>query len=504
MTFRLALLAVFATAVTALPAAPASAGQDMESIFEDHYLLVQQGAQVRAQSLDTMLLLGADTIRSLVYWRDVAPRSRSKSKPKNFKGADPAAYAASAWDPYDDLVRGVSARGMTLLLSPGAPLPRWGSGCRKASARVRRSCRPKASLYGDFVAAMATRYSGAYPDENQGGGVLPRVSRWSLWNEPNQPGWLYPQYERRAGRTVVTAARLYRGLVREAIRSLQATGHGQDEILLGELAPIGRTGGALASRPAAPGAFLRDFLCIDSRGRKLRGSSATARGCSGFSRLAVTGFAHHPYTRGGSQPPRSRSLPDEITISSVSRLKRLLDQGARAGRIPRKLPIFYTEFGYQTNPPDKLFGVPLAKQSEYLNQSDWMAFQDARIRSVAQYKLVDEGDPASFQTGLQFANGQAKPSFEHYKLPLWVVRSGSNVKVYGQVRPADDGSLETVLIQNSPKAGAPFSTVQAVQVNSRKGHFLVEVPAQAGRWRLAWTPLGGKTVFSREAKAAKR
>jgi hypothetical protein len=352
---------------------------------------------------------------------------------------------------------------------------------------------------------MATRYSGAYADENQGGGILPRVSRWSLWNEPNQPGWLFPQYEVRSGRRVVTAARLYREIAQEAIRALRATGHGADEILLGELAPIGRTGGPLARRPAAPAEFLRDLFCIDSRGRKLRGAAARARGCGGYERLDVSGFAHHPYTRGGSQPPRSRALANEITISSVSRLKTLLAQGAKARRIPRNLPIFYTEFGYQTNPPDKLFGVTLEKQSQYLNESDWMAFQDKRIKSVAQYKLVDEGNVANFQTGLRFANGSNKPSFDAYRLPIWVKRSGANVKVYGQVRPADDGSRETVLIQNSPQEGASFSTVQSVEVSSRKGHFLVPVPKAPGRWRLAWTPSGGgRTLFSREAKASKR
>jgi hypothetical protein len=504
MNLRIPLAVAVAAALCTLPA-PAHAADGQESIFEDHYLLVQQGAQVRARALDDMLTLGADTIRSLVYWRDVAPNSGKKKRPRNFDGANPAAYPAANWDAYDDLVRGTAARGMSLLLSPGAPLPAWGSTCGKVSVRTRRSCRPNVRQYGDFVRALATRYSGAYSDENQGGGVLPRVTRWSLWNEPNQPGWLYPQYEVKSGRRVVTAARLYRALAGEAIDALRATGHGADEILLGELAPIGRTGGNLAKRPSPPAEFLRDLFCIDTRGRKLRGSASRARGCGGYSRLGVTGFAHHPYTRGGSQPPRSRSLPNEITIASVSRLKKLLGQGSRAGRIPRGLPIFYTEFGYQTNPPDRLFGVTLEKQSQYLNESDWIAFQDRRIKSVAQYKLVDEPNVANFQTGLRFTGGQNKPAWDAYRLPLWVKRSGANVKVYGQIRPADDGSLETVLIQSSPKEGDPFTTVQAVAVSSPKGHFLVDVPKRAGLWRLAWTPSGGgRTAFSREARSSKR
>ena len=47
-------------------------------------------------------------------------------------------------------------------------------------------------------------------------------------------------------------------------------------------------------------------------------------------------------------------------------------------------------------------GVPLDKQAEYINESDWIAYKDSRVRSVAQYKLVDEPDVASFQTGLRF------------------------------------------------------------------------------------------------------
>ena len=36
--------------------------------------------------------------------------------------------------------------------------------------------------------------------------------------------------------------------------------------------------------------------------------------------------------------------------------------------------------------------MTLARQATYMNQSDWVAFRDRRIRSVAQYKLVDDPD----------------------------------------------------------------------------------------------------------------
>ena len=73
--------------------------------------------------------------------------------------------------------------------------------------------------------------------------MLPRVTRWSVWNEPNQGGWLTPQSARVAGRTEPQAPSIYRGLVRAAVKGLADSGHRADEVLGGETAPLGRTTG---------------------------------------------------------------------------------------------------------------------------------------------------------------------------------------------------------------------------------------------------------------------
>ena len=52
-----------------------------------------------------------------------------------------------------------------------------------------------------------------------------------------------------------------------------------------------------------------------------------------------------------------------------------------------------------------------------MNQSDWIAWRDPRVRAVAQYKLVDDASPSSFQSGLRFADGRAKPAYAAYRLP---------------------------------------------------------------------------------------
>jgi hypothetical protein len=393
---------------------------------------------------------------------------------------------------------------MDLILSPSSPIPRWASRCRHASAKAQRTCRPDVTQFKRFVQALGTRYSGTYADENQGGGTLPRVTRWSVWNEPNQGGWLTPQYVVSGGRARLASPGIYRGLVRAAIKGLQESGHGSDDILMGETAPIGRVTGAPASRPAPPSDFWRGLLCMDGRGRALRGAAAAALACSPFGRrLDVTGVSHHPYTRGGSRAPTSRGNRKEITVSSISRLKRILAAGARRGRIRGSLGIWYTEFGFQTNPPDTLFGVSLDAQARWLNQADWIAWHDSRVRSVAQYELRDEHSLAAFQTGLEFADGTRKPGFDAYRLPLWVTRAGAgHVRIWTQIRPADDGAAETVEIQND--TGDGFETIATETTTNAKGYLQVTAPARPGTWRVRWTPAGGgQTVTSRTAKAGR-
>jgi hypothetical protein len=489
---RFALLSSALAAL--LVTAPANASRVQRSIFEDDQTLALSSATIRERTLDDLKTLGVDTVHSVVFWNKITPDPLSTHRPAGFDGSNPAAYPASLWDRYDGLVRGAQARGMDVLLSPSSPMPAWASTC-KASLKVRKVCRPNPTQFKRFVQALGTRYSGSYADENEGRGVLPRVSRWSIWNEPNQGGWLQPQATKRGA----VAPMLYRELVRAAILGLRASGHGSDEILFGETAPIGRRSGPASSRPTPPGEFLRDALCIDSRGRALRSRSLDCGG--GFARLPVTGVAHHPYTRGGSQPPTSKGSSTEITISSISRLKTILRQAGAKRRIPRNLSIQYTEFGFQTNPPDGLFGVSLAKQAAWINESDFIAWHDPRVRAVAQYEMRDEASLSAFQTGLRFNDGRLKPSWAAYRLPLWVARRGSKLLIWGQLRPAADGAVEQVDIQNAPTANGTFTSVRTVTVRSRKGFFNVKLPKRAGVWRVSWTPsTGGGAILSRVAR----
>jgi hypothetical protein len=464
-------LAVGVAACVLLPSAPAHASANQLSVIEDEHQMLELGPATADSALNDAVALGADVVRANVIWARYAPSPTSKRKPKSFHATDPNAYG---FGPVDHLVQGAQARGLQVLLTVTGPIPAWASRCG-GSVKTRSTCRPDPKQFGDFSRALGKRY--------------PTVKMWSIWNEPNLRAWLTPQYSG----TALQSAALYRSLASSAISGLRATGHRADTILLGETAPIGNKPGPSANANPVP--FLRGLFCLKSNGKRLTGAAAAAQSCGGYKKLLVTGFAHHPYTRGGSRPPASKPNADEITIGVQSRLTKLLDQAGRAGRVAKKLKVYYTENGWQTNPPDNIFGVLPQFQAAYMNQSDYMAYTNTRVQTVAQYKLVDDAPQGSFQSGVRMLNGSPKPSYAAYQLPIWVTKKGANLTIYGQVRPAPDGTALSVEVQHAASSGAAFTTVQTVPVTSLKGQFTVSLPDQGGGvWRLRWN-----TLTSRQA-----
>ena len=484
-----------------VPAARAAADDEQETIMQDDGQLLFSGAGARDSGLDEMRALGADTVRVFVFWNAVAPEAASTDRPPDFDAANPAAYPSDLWNRFDDVVRGAQARGMSVILTPTTPIPAWASECG-GSVSARDACKPDPAEFGSFVRALGTRYSGSYPDEDQGGGLLPPVGRWGLVNEANVGRWLRPQFVRRGGRIVPASPARYRRLAAAGIAALRETGHAGDVIMLGETAPIGNTTGPLATRPVATATFWRNLLCVDRAGRALTGRAAVEQECTRPPRLLATAIAHHPYVRGGSRAPLTAPRRDEITIANPSRLQTILNQGARLGRIPRGLATWWTEFGFQTNPPDRTLGVSLRKQAAYLNQSDFLAYKQRNVKGLAQYLLRDDSGNSGFQSGLRFTDGRLKPAYDAFRFPVWVVRRGVSVTVFGQVRQARDGAAGDVRIQVRVP-GKNWATLRTVKPN-RKGFVLSKMWSKRGSWRLVWEPEGGQPEFSRVAREASR
>ena len=82
----------------------------------------------------------------------------------------------------------------------------------------------------------------------------------------------------------------------------------------------------------------------------------------------------------------------------------------------RKVLVWVTEFGSQTNPPDKLVGVSTAKQASELKNAYNTLAKSGRTKMLIQFLVRDEdiaGRPfyAGFQSGLEYFNGKHKPAW---------------------------------------------------------------------------------------------
>jgi hypothetical protein len=484
-----------------------------QAIFEDElHLRTDPGG-----TLALLRKLGVQRVRVYVPWSAIAPHATRK--PAGFNGADPAAYPALAWAVYDSIVGEAARRGMPLDLTVGGPVPTWAEGSGAPRSRF-ASWMPDAAEFGAFVRAVATRYSGHYTPP-RAPSPLPRISFWSIWNEPNYGVDLAPQAIDES--RVEVSPRLYRGLVDVAWSALAATGHRGDTILIGETAPRGITTGDNPGNFSGmvPLRFIRALYCVDSSLSPLSGDAASVRGCppdaAGSQRFAAqhpglfqaSGFADHPYPQGGSPPNfRTPDEPDYADLASIGNLETTLDRAMAAYGVHTQLPIFSTEFGYQTNPPEKLANLTNpATAAGYLNWSEYLTWRDPRIRSYDQYLLTDPpgaNAAGGFATGLEFSSGVKKATYAAYRLPIFLpeaTSTGSPIEVWGDVRPAAyvaRHARRPVEIQFRPHGSVAFKTVLSVRVTDPHGYFDTLVTFKgSGAVRLAWSDPDGSRIFSR-------
>jgi hypothetical protein len=519
--------------------APQAPGRALSSMFQDDQHLLYSPTAVVTRTMDRLQSLGVNQIRATVVWKDIAPDAFSSSPPSHFQAADPAGYPPAAWAPYDRLDELANARGMTLNLNVTAPAPLWAVARGASSAHYADHWMPSAAAYGRFFQALGTRYSGRYVPVG-GQTPLPRVSFWSIWNEPNQPGWLAPQWRSAPHGSVMEAPVLYRSYAAAAFTALAKTGHrpATDTILVGDLAPEGCVAGETSCQggvyprpewPAAPLPFLRAIYCVGPGYEPLAGAAAAALGCptKPDARAFVsanpglfqgTGFAHHPYSFFVA-PNVSLSTPAFVPLSNLGRLERALDAIFRAYGVSRHLPIYLTEYGYETNPPDPGRGVSPETQALYLDEAEYLAWRDPRVRTLNQFLLYDSQPNQSvprtspsywstFQTGLLFADGKPKPSLAAYRLPIFLphpVLADRQVLVWAMLRDAPVGSTQRAEVQWRSSGGGAYRTLRQVAVSNRSEVLTttVRVPG-SGELRVQWRSRAGQVQDSRAASVRAR
>jgi cellulase (glycosyl hydrolase family 5) len=472
------LVAALATAGAALllpQGALASNGQWF--VFEDHTALVKSPLPERIQRLNEVKELGVDTLRVEVKWNEVAPNPGSKTKP-SFNASDPTAYAShpNAWPgffPYDDLLQRARALGLRTILTITGDAPRWATqGGNGTGANV--NLRPDPNEYAQFAAAVAKRYSGIYAG-------LPATFYFTIWNEPNHRQFIKPTKD---------APRIYRNMVDAAIPKIRAANRNA-KIFIGETAPVGR-----APKAMGPKEFFRRWLCLDNRLRR----TSKGTGCRSFKKIDADGYAHHPYGPTARVPKKA----DVINMLAIRQLGKYLDRAAAAGRVRRNLPIYNTEFGLQSNPPDRVVSTSPVRQAGLINEKEEYSYRYGRLKSYSQYLLFDDPPrkgPAhqkwsGFQTALRFASGKKKPAYTAFKFPIVVKKRRRGVTVWGLVRPG--GGTRSVQLQ---RKGAGNSGPR-IKTNS-KGYFTVK-RKEAGRYRFRAYDSSGKLLgTSRTAKPAR-
>jgi hypothetical protein len=447
-------LHIVTLAVAVLLFAPsAEASRDQTVLFEAPRDLINVSAAVRAHALSQLDSLGVHALRIVLYWRDVAPASSSRRRP-SFDATSPSSYN---WSRYDPAVQAAAARGWQILLTVSGPVPRWAT-----PHGVDNLTRPDPLDFGHFMTAVGRHYGSS-------------VKLFSIWNEPNEPAFLLPQYVH--GRPV--SPRVYRALYQAGYAGLRAASNAAGaKVLFGETAPRG------TGHVVAPLTFLRLALCLDSSYHKASTCSA----------LPMDGYAHHAYTTLAG-PFFKPSEPNDVTIAVLPRLVDALNRAGAAGAIPSNTPLYLTEFGIQSF-PDIFNGVPLAQQAEYQAIAEHIAWANPRVAFFSQYLLRD--DPPSkgnifrrnsgFDTGLELSNGRAKPSYRSWPVPLLVRRRGARVAFWGGARPAAGST--TVTIEASDGGGA-FRTLLTKSTDSL-GYFTASSSYKRGRrWRLRWVAPGG-------------
>jgi hypothetical protein len=343
------------------------------------------------------------------------------------------------------------------MLTLTGPVPKWATRDKQDDLTD-----PDPAEFGAFATAVGRRYGDA-------------VSSWSIWNEPNQPQFLLPQFK--DGKPY--SPKLYRKLYQAGYAGLRSTpSNAQDTILMGETSPRGN------AHIVAPLAFLRGMLCLDA-------DYKLSKSCK---ELATDGYAHHAYTT--SQGPRF--VPpglDDVTIGVLARLVHALDKAAAAGAIPAQLPIQLTEFGIQST-PDTVSGVSLARQAAYLAVSEHIAYVNPRVTAFSQYLMSDDPPRTSgykyggFESGLRTSSGKEKPSYEGFRLPLAVEIYGTKDVLWGLVRP--DRARTQVTIERKP-AGKAWRELKTFDTTSTGVYSLTTGHKDGQQYRVRWTDPSGHT-----------
>jgi hypothetical protein len=315
---RAICLALALAAIAALAAPAAFAAERMWIGFHDDPSFRWAGD--RTARIESAASKGATVMRLLVQWNQAAP-----TRPE--RASNPFDPAYNLQD-LDDTIRTAQEADMEVMLTISGT-PRWANGGRTPNVMPKRL-----SDFTAFAQAIASRYSGRFAG-------YPFVRFWSVWNEPNLQLFLTPQFDAR-GRSVAPSnyARLYAA----AYKGIKA-GNPRALVAIGETSARGSDKPTGVRPIHSPGRFAELVAKANPR-------------------LKFDAWSHHPYPFTPNLRPSQQVRWPNVTLGSLPRFEEYLKKWFKR----QTVPIWVTEYGHQTKPPDTL-GVSYAKQAAYIKQS---------------------------------------------------------------------------------------------------------------------------------------
>ena len=410
---RSLLAALIACGLLGVAAPSAGASGNVQFGIQDD-AWVAHGPGELDQRLDRLERLGVDLVRFNLHWDRIE-----------------AARGSYNWAESDAVLEGLRGRGIAAVVGIVGS-PRWANGGRTPNFA------PGAAAFGGFARAAATRYRW--------------VSKWVVWNEPNQARWLRP-----------TSPSVY---VRQILNPAYAAIHAANPRALvagGVTAPRGSTGGV------SPVAWIRGMRAAGAR---------------------LDAYAHHPYPSSTRETPSSGGCKHCDTITMAT-LERLLSEVGRAFGPKR---IWLTEYGYQTG----AFGVTQQRQAELIGQAGLRVYKAPRVEMLIHYLVNDEPNADRFQSGLFQPSGRPKLAALAFPLPIAQAgRSAGKLVLWGQVRPRT--GTQTYRIQVRTAAGG-WRFSGGVRRTTARGFFSVAVPAAVGASVRVFSPQDGAYSASIRAR----
>jgi Cellulase (glycosyl hydrolase family 5) len=237
--------------------------------------------------------------------------------------------------------------------------------------------------------------------------ALPGIRYFIVGNEPNINRYWLPQFNPDGSDA---AAPAYAALLAETYDALKAVSP-KITVLGGGISPRGGDDPDSIRPTHSPTAFIQDMGDAYRAGDRRR--------------PIMDALAFHPYEDNSSVAPVDGRHPNSTTIALadydklVDVLGKAFDGTPQPGRT---LPIYYTEFGvesqipavkaalYTGSEPTAVKPVPEDVQGRYYRQAVELAFCQPTVRAISLFHTIDEPDLNRWQSGVFYVDRKPKSS----------------------------------------------------------------------------------------------